>query len=310
MERPSTSTGVLLLAYGGPRNEAELEPFLVAVTGGRELPPQVVAEIRKRYWFIGGHSPLPGIAAELATLLERRLREAGDYVVRLGMMFSPPTMGEAIKALSDLKVERAVAVVSVPQYSQATIGRYERCLEADLDAAGRPFVPVVVRSWATQRHLVRGLTEKVKAALASLTEDERREVTVVFTAHSVPRSTVPEGDPFEAELTATAAAVAAEVGLSEWRLAYQSAGRGGGGWIGPMVADVLAEEAASGRRIVMVVPIHFLIDNVEILYDLDIALRQKAEALGVRLLRSESLNTSPFLVDALAEVVREAAGEK
>lgn len=290
--------GVLLLAFGAPRRPEEVEPFLAAVTGGRPLPPAVVAEYRGRYLRIGGGSPLPAIIDELAAALERRLASAGfSCRVAVGTLHWRPTLAEGIGELARAGVERAVAITLVPQYSAASVGRYLARLQQEMEAAGRPFPVAVVRSWATHPLLVRAFAQELSAALAVLPAATQ----VVFSAHSVPIAGVAEDDPFEEELRATAAAVAALAGVRQWRLAYQSAG-GGGPWLGPTLAETVETLAASGAQDVLVVPIHFLGDNVEILYDIDIALRERAERFGVRLSRSKSLNASPLLVAALADL--------
>jgi len=297
--------GVLLLAYGAPRTLEEVEPFLASVTGGRPLPTPVAAEFRRRYLHIGGRSPLPAIVDALARELERRLgSEGGRWQVAVGTLFWRPSIREAVEALAKRGVARAVAITLVPQYSAASVGRYLARLEEDVAAAGEPFALTAVRSWATHPLLVEAFAGNVRAALDALPSGGTDGVEVVFTAHSVPVAAVLDGDPYESELRATAEAVARRVGIASWRLAYQSAGRGGGVWLGPTVEEIVSELAADGCRRALVVPIHFLADNVEILYDLDVALRERAEALGLRLARSESLNVSPLLVAALADLAR------
>ncbi len=296
--------GILLLAYGGPREPAEIEPYLASVTGGRPLPPAVVAEFRERYRLIGGRSPLPAISAELAALLQRRLAaDGGRYYVAVGTLHWRPTIAEAVDELAACGVARAVAITLVPQYASSTVGRYLDRLAEAMAAAGHPFPLACVHDWGTHPLLSEAFAEKVAAALAA--QPGGRETPVVFTAHSLPLALVQADDRFVEGLQATATAVARRVGLADWRLAYQSAGRGGGPWLGPTLAQTVAELAAGGAASVLVVPLHFLADNVEILYDIDVALRAEAAKLGVRLARTESLNTSPLLVAALADLARQ-----
>lgn len=293
---------MLLLSYGGPRSESEVEPFLRHVTGGRPLSPEMVAEFQARYGRIGGRSPLPEIVDELVVALENRLRSAGRYRVTVGNLHSSPSLADAIAELQARHVSRVVAIALVPQYSAATVGRYLGELDSALEAAGRPFPVAAVRRWTSHLALVEAFAERLQTALAALDPAERAASEVVFTAHSVPIMAVSGEDPFEAELHTTADGVARRAGIAKWRLAYQSVGRAGGEWFGPSVADALVALAAEGKRAVVVVPIHFLSDNAEILYDLDIELRSKAEELGLRFERAESLNTSPRLVEALADL--------
>lgn len=301
MSTEGEARGVLLLSYGGPRGPEEVEPFVRAVLAGRPVPPAVVAEVERRYELIGGHSPLPAVVGALAAALESRLGQ--PYRVVVGSLHSRPSISEAVATLAAARPSRAVAVALVPQYSELTVGRYLRRLEQDLEAAGRPFPVVSVRSWATHPLLIRAFAGKLGTALGRLDTVEPAATPVLFTAHSVPSGAIPEGDPYVAELSATAAAVAQQVGALDWRLGFQSAGRSGGSWLGPSVQGVIAELARAGQRQAVVVPVHFLVDNLETLYDLDVALREQAAALGVEIVRVEALNTSPGLVAALADLV-------
>jgi len=293
--------GVLLLAYGGPREPDEVAPFLAAVTGGRPLPPAFVQEFQERYRLIGGRSPLPALVDALVAALQTRLDAAGDYAAAWASQFGRPTYAEGIATLSACGVRQAVAAALVPQYSPASVGRYFTRLDQELAAAGSPFAVTPVHSWATHPLLVAAFAERVRASLAGLPPGEG-EPQVIFTAHSLPLAALKDGDPFVAEIAASASAVAAAVGLAAWRIAYQSAGRGGGPWLGPSLEETVDDLARGGRRQVLVVPLHFLVDNVEILYDIDVALRARAERLGLSLARSRSLNTSPLLVEALADL--------
>ncbi|MHB1414264.1 MAG: ferrochelatase, partial [Chloroflexota bacterium] len=210
-----------------------------------------------------------------------------------------------VAALAHEGVSRAVAIALVPQYSAASVGRYFAALEEALTAAGRPFPVAVVRSWATHPLLVEAFAEKVQVARAGFTGGEPR---VVFSAHSVPVQALPMGDPYEAELRATAAAVAGQSGIGEWDLAFQSAGRAGGAWYGPSLAQTIDTLAGEGAKQVLVVPIHFLVANLEVLYDLDVEMQERARRLGLHLARTDCLNDSPLLVAALADLVGKAAG--
>jgi ferrochelatase len=304
MSDPTGLTGVLLLAYGGPRDESEIEPFLASVTSGRALSPETLRAIHARYDRIGGHSPLPAITDALAAALQARLERAGRFYVAVGNLHSRPTIAEAVEDMVRHRVERAVSIVLVPQFSRATVGRYLDVLAGTMREAGEPFPLTMVRRWSSHPSLVDAFVEKIEQALAPLAPEERKDVEVVFTAHSMPVQAVRGTDVFDAELHTTASDVARRAHLPDWRLAYQSAGRSGGEWLGPSVSEVVAILAAEGKQTALLVPIHFLADNVEIVYDLDVELRRQADELGVRLIRTESLNTSPLLVEALADLAQ------
>lgn len=297
-------TGVLLLAYGGPRQESEIEPFLRRVTGGRPLPPETLAALKARYDQIGGRSPLPAITEALAAALQSRLNRQGSFHVVVGNLHAEPSIEEAVLDLARRGVARAVGIVLVPQYSRATVGRYLQQLEEALRAAGQPFPVAMVRRWASHPKLLDAFREKIHQALAALAPEEREGAEVLLTAHSMPVQAVKGDDPFEAEIAASASEIARRAHLARWRVAYQSAGRSGGEWLGPSVAEMVAIVAAEGRKALVVVPIHFLADNVETLYDLDVELRRQAEQVGLRFVRAEALNTSPLLVEALADLAQ------
>ena len=299
---------VLLLAHGAPDRLEDIPEFLRHVRGGRPLPEHAVQEITQRYARIGGGSPLRRIAEQQARALEDRL---GVPVV-VGMRNWKPFIAEALASLP-VEVERLVVICLAPQNSRTSVGLYRQHLERELDAGpsrpqGRPQVKFV-ESWHDHPQLIQAFAEKLRAGLAAMEADVTMEadgeVPVILTAHSVPESTVAAGDPYAAQVEQTAALVAATARLRNWRTAYQSQGMRAEPWIGPTVESQIDELAAQGRRAVFIAPIGFLSDHAEILYDVDIQFREHALAKGIELRRSESLNDSPLLIEALATLARE-----
>ncbi len=292
---------VLLMAYGGPSSLGDVEPYLLDVRGGRPTSPELVAEVRHRYEVIGGRSPiLPITQAQGAAL-------AGELGVPVytGMRHWHPYIADAVAQIVADHHRRLVAIVMAPHYSTMSVGAYEKAL---LKAAGARIDIALVRSWGQHPLFLGVVAAHLTQALQRF--PDASAVTVVFTAHSLPRRILAAGDPYPDQLQASAAAVAGKLGLSSWELAYQSAGATSGPWLGPDAGEVLARLAAEGRRDFVIAPIGFVCDHVEILYDVDVAYQAVARRLGVRLERMRSLNEDSMLIACLADLARTEAAQR
>jgi len=321
----TAKSAVLLLAHGTPDVLGEMAEYLSKVTGGRALPREVVEELQHRYAQIGLRET-PGAEAPPLTkwtmtqghLLEQAL---GGEKVYVGMRNWHPYVADVIAQMRTDGVTHIKAVCLAPQNSRTSVGLYRRAVLAAAAGIEVEFVA----GWAESPLLAEAFAEKLRPVWAEACAESGRRVPVLFTAHSVPCRTIMTGeasvtgarpgtpvqsspDPYPVEAKRTAQLVAdrmAAVGFgdSDWFFAFQSQGIGGGPWIGPTVEDTLKAITAEGHAGVVMQPVGFLCDHVEILYDIDIAFRQTADELGLRLWRAESLNDSPLLVKALAEVV-------
>ncbi len=292
---------VLLMAYGGPSSLGDVEPYLLDVRGGRPTSPELVAEVRHRYEVIGGRSPiLPITQAQGAAL-------AGELGVPVytGMRHWHPYIADAVAQIVADHHRRLVAIVMAPHYSTMSVGAYEKAL---LKAAGARIDIALVRSWGQHPLFLGVVAAHLTQALQRFPDSSA--VTVVFTAHSLPRRILAAGDPYPDQLQASAAALAGKLGLSSWELAYQSAGATSGPWLGPDAGEVLARLAAEGRRDFVIAPIGFVCDHVEILYDVDVAYQAVARRLGVRLERMRSLNEDSMLIACLADLARTEAAQR
>jgi len=292
---------VLLMAYGGPSSLGDVEPYLLDVRGGRPTSPELVAEVRHRYEVIGGRSPiLPITQAQGAAL-------AGELGVPVytGMRHWHPYIADAVAQIVADHHRRLVAIVMAPHYSTMSVGAYEKAL---LKAAGARIDIALVRSWGQHPLFLGVVAAHLTQALQRF--PDASAVTVVFTAHSLPRRILAAGDAYPDQLQASAAAVAGKLGLSSWELAYQSAGATSGPWLGPDAGEVLARLAAEGRRDFVIAPIGFVCDHVEILYDVDVAYQAVARRLGVRLERMRSLNEDSMLIACLADLARTEAAQR
>ena len=298
--------GVLLMAYGGPNSLEEVEPYLLDVRGFRETPRALVEAVRARYERIGGRSPILERTRAQARALEEALRALGTpFVVEVGMRHWHPLIGDALARLERRGARRVVGLVMAPHYSRLSVGRYFKRVEStDVAATVAPIL-----EWHLAPGYVRALAERVRCALERFPEAVRDRVPVIFTAHSLPERIRDTDDPYPDQLAATVRAVSALLGKQPHRFAYQSAGRTPERWLGPDVGDVVEWLARSGVRDVLVAPIGFVSEHLEILYDLDVELRERGATLGVRLERIEMLGEHPQMIAALAELVRARAIE-
>ena len=296
----------LLMAYGGPESLEDIEPYLLDIRGGRPTSPELVAEIVERYALIGGRSPILDLTRQQAAALEAQLNRDGGRRFRtyVGMRHWQPRIKEAVAQIAQDGIRRVIALAMAPHNSKLSTGAYFNRLDEAIREMGAQIDVAAIRSWHDQPGLIAALAEKATAALARF--EPSAAPKVIFTAHSLPARILKEGDPYDAQLRETACLLADRLALpaDRWRFCYQSAGRSPEPWLGPPIEDVLLELIQAGEKRLLVVPIGFVCDHVEILYDLDIAARQLVEAHGAHFERSESLNASPTFIAALAEIVK------
>jgi ferrochelatase len=308
---------VLLLAHGTPETVEQIPEYLRNVVSGRPLPQVVVEEIQHRYSLIG-HSPLTEITMEQARLVEAELAAQGQAVpVYVGMRNWCPYIPEVVRQMRADGVEEVAVICMAPQNSRTSTGLYRRAVEAEAAGLRIDFTA----AWAQHPLLAEAFAERLRPVLSQLSAEVGAPVPVLFTAHSVPCRTIQtptasegqprlwpgEGaDPYAEEAKHTAAMVAELVtAIPRWWFAFQSQGASGGPWIGPSVESTLDSIAADGVKNLILQPIGFLCDHVEILYDVDHLFRGYAAKLGVRLERPESLNTSVTLARAVADLAKQ-----
>jgi ferrochelatase len=300
--------GVLLMTYGSPASleREDIRSYLARVRGGREPDPELVDEFTRRYRVIGG-SPLIEITRSQARELERVL----GWPVEVGMRFSEPSIATSMAALADRGATNVVAIILSPQYSPLLMRGYAAAIDEVRSVMGAAAPAVeVAGAWHEQPAFIAALAGRVRRALDGFDAHERDLVSVLMTAHSLPRQVADKEPDYLDQLRGTAEAVAAAAGLpaDRWTFCWQSAGHEPGEWMKPDFADLMPRIAKTGAPSVLVVPVQFLADHLEILYDVDVGAREQAEASGVRFHRIESLNTDPALIDAFAAVALEVAG--
>jgi ferrochelatase len=290
------------MTYGSPASleREDIREYLGRVRSGREPDPELVDEFTRRYRVIGG-SPLIEITRAQAAALAEEL----GWPVEVGMRFSEPSIGAGLAALADTGVEHVAAIVLSPQFSPLLMGGYAKAIEeAEGELGDRAPQVEVAGAWHHEPAFVAALANRVVDALGALPHDEQESAAVLMTAHSLPRRVADQEPGYLAQLRDTAEAVAARAGIPEhrWQFCWQSAGHEPGEWMKPDFADLMPELAAAGRRSVLVAPVQFLADHLEILYDVDIGAREQAELCGLSFFRIESLNADADLITALAAV--------
>ena len=283
-------TAVILMAYGSPEHPEDIPAYFEDIRGGRPVRPEAVEALTERYRRIGGRSPLNEITEAQRAALERET----DLPVFVGMKHWHPWIADAADAALADGAERIVALVLAPHYSRMSIGGYRDRLETALD--GRAEL-AFVESWHDHEPYLELLADRVRGT----------DAHVVFTAHSLPERILADGDPYRDQLLETSRLVAERAGIERWSFAFQSESQTGEPWLGPDILDELEALHEQGVRKVLVAPVGFVSDHLEILWDIDVEAREKAAELGLELDRIESLNVDPVFIRALADLVKQAS---
>src|SRR6266487_3980502 len=310
----NTHIGVMLMTYGSPATLDDIPTYLKNVRGGRQADEELVIEFRRRYALIGG-SPLLRITREQAAVLQEELNRQHPggpvFHVVAGMRFAPPFIADLVPEVA-VSAQQLIGVIMSPQYSPIIMSGYTRTLEDAVGELHRDNLELkIAGDWHLQPYFLQALAERVQQALERFPEDVRARVPVLLTAHSMPRRVIDKEPDYINSLKETAARVAELVGLPKerWMFCYQSAGHTPEEWLKPDFADIMPKLRAAGHTHVLIAPVQFLADHLEILYDIEIGARQQAEEHGIQFARTESLNTSPLFIKALAEVVKETLAQ-
>jgi len=299
---------LLLLAFGGPRSLDEVELLLTRLFKGRKPSSEQLERVKERYRLIGGCSPLPEITSDQAEALEKELNARGHaFKSYVGMRYCHPLIEETLKQIVRDGFKEIVALPMAPFQSRASTGAYIAEANQVNETLGRAVSISFVKEWHCHPLFIEALREKVEEGLMEFEPAARKGVHLLFTAHSLPRSIV-EKDPYVKEIEESVRAVLERMEPHPWHMAFQSKGGGPEEWIGPDVEKVLEGLASQGVKEVLLIPIGFVSDHIEILYDIDIVFQKKAEVLGMMLKRTHSLNTSEKFIQALASTVEEQLG--
>jgi ferrochelatase len=298
------------MAYGTPETPDQVEPYFTHIRGGRAPSADSVARLRRRYELVGGRTPLLDITNDLRDGLERELNASAvgpTYRVYVGMKHWHPFIGDVIPRIAADNIRELVAIALAPHYSRISVGGYRTAVSNALAVVADAPTLHFIDSWHLHPQFIEFTASRVAAAIADfpLSANPKADgtVAVMFSAHSLPTRIREWSDPYEAQLLETCAAVAARAGVRDWRFAWQSAGQTGEPWLGPDIVDYLQTLHGEGVRRVLSVPIGFVSDHLEVMYDIDYEARRKAESLGLTLRRTRMPNADPAFVRVLASVV-------
>ena len=298
--------GVLVMAYGGPDNLDEVEPYLMDVRGYRATAPEIIQEVRERYREIGGRSPIRERTQAQADALQRVLdQQGGGFKTFVGMRHWNPFIQDTLAEMRAQGIERSVGLVMAPHFSRMSIQAYFNKIED----ANSGMQVAKIADWHLLPEYIDALTQRVQVALERFPEAVREQVPVIFTAHSLPERILEWGDPYPLQLLATTDALAERLGPRPYEFAYQSAAISTEPWLGPDASEVMERYAAEGKRHMLICPIGFVCEHVEILYDIDVVYQKLASDLDVQLERIVMLNDDPQMIRGLAGLVRQTAQE-
>lgn len=296
---------LLLLAFGGPRSLDEVEPFLTRLFRGRKPSSEQLEKVKDRYRLIGGFSPLPEITFKQAKALEESLAGMGyPFKSYVGMRYGHPLVEEALKKIVEDGIREVIALPMAPFRSRASTGAYIEEVNQVRKKMGEKIEVSFVEGWHLHPLFLRAIQEKVEEGLTQFAPEERKKVHLIFSAHSLPKSLV-ENEPYVREMEESVREVLKKIEPFPWKIAFQSRGMGPEEWLGPEVESVLEELSREKVHEVLIVPVGFMSDHIEVLYDIDILYQNKAKSLGMQLERTPSLNLSKRFIEALSTIVQE-----
>ncbi len=305
MSQPSI--GVLLMAYGGPEALDELPGYLADIRSGRPTTRAVLDEMTRNYSLIGGKSPLLGITRQQGAALQTWLDKGRQpFKVYLGMRHWAPWIEDTVRDMLQDGIRQAVALVLAPHFSSMSVAKYQQKVLSGLQLFGGQIDFEFINSYHTAPKYIQALVNRVHASLARWPESQREQVHVIFSAHSLPVRILKSGDPYQDQLFETVRLVVQGAGLAEggWSWSYQSAGRSPEPWLGPQIDQHVSDLAQQGIKNMVSLPVGFVSDHVEILYDIDIKAQAAAREAGVRLERPPALNLDPLFIETLADLVQ------
>lgn len=296
--------GLLVMAYGTPSRLDEVEAYYTHIRRGNPPTPEKLKELMERYEAIGGLSPLNEITRSQVTELERKLNETSEeysFHAYMGMKHAQPFIEEAVAQMEKDGISAAVGIVLAPHYSVMSVGTYNKTA---LESAQAHNIDLTcVTSYHLEPALIEALVQRMEQALSQFRVDKQKEVKVLFTAHSLPEKILELGDPYPEQLRETAQAVAEGSGVTNWDNGWQSAGQTAVPWLGPDILDEMKNLRDQGVKNLIISPIGFVSDHLEVLYDIDIEAQKLAKELDIHLVRTASLNSDPLFIEALSRAV-------
>jgi ferrochelatase len=307
MNEPQGKAGVMLMAYGAPATLDDVAAFYTHIRGGRKPPQEKIDDLMQRYEEAGDCASLLRITEQTAVRLQETLDGDKGRPVQVftGMRHSSPFIKDRMKAVASAGVTRLVGLPLAPYYSSLSTGAYHKALKEAAAGLDNPPELILVQDYHDHARFIAALAGNLKDSLEKIRSETGEPVRILFTAHSLPQRIEAAGEPYKRQLLETAKLVAGEAGETDWEFAFQSASPTGEPWMGPDFLHVVQKLAREGRRAILVAPIGFVSDHLEILYDIDILCRRVAAEAGARIWRTASLNDSPPFVAVLASIVRD-----
>lgn len=295
------NTAVILMAYGSPESLADIPAYLCNVRSGRQPSQDLLERVTARYERIGGRSPLLLITQSIAQKLEKVL----NIPVYIGMLHWHPYLEDTAQKILEDGIQHVVAIPLTPYFSDLSVGKYHKRLMDTLHGAPEGVELHFVKSWHDQSDYVAGLAANIQKGRERFPPQERDQIQVIFTAHSLPVTPQSGGDTYQKQLQDTALSLAERLSIprDRWTLAYQSAPRADSTWLGPHLEGLVKKAAGIGKRPLLIAPIGFITDHLEILYDIDVKMMNLAKSQGIKLQRMDMLNDSPALIAALEDLV-------
>jgi protoporphyrin/coproporphyrin ferrochelatase len=305
-EMAKKKMGLLVMAYGTPYKEEDIERYYTHIRHGRKPSEELLEDLKQRYKAIGGISPLAKITLEQAKQLEKRLNDIQDdieFQMYLGLKHIEPFVEDAVRQMHEDGIKEAVSIVLAPHFSTLSIQSYNERAKAEAEKLGGPVI-YTIDSWYDEPKFIDYWVEKVKEVYASMTEEEREKAVLIVSAHSLPEKIIAAGDPYPQQLAETAKRIAEKAGVKHYAVGWQSAGNTPEPWLGPDVQDLTRQlHQEKGYTSFVYVPVGFVADHLEVLYDNDIECKQVTEEIGANYYRPEMPNVNPKFIDALATVV-------
>lgn len=296
VEENKEKIAVILLAFGGPTSPEEVVPFIRNVTGGK-ISEDKISEVAERYKKIGGKSPLLEITQKQAKALEIELNKNDEnFSVFVGMLHWRPFIADTVKLIASKNIERIIAIPMAPHYSRASTEHYLNDFTKAVSQLNKKIGYVFVKSFHNEPLFIKSLCELIRP-------NKNKDTEIIFTAHNIPKKFIEEGDPYLLQIKETIGAILNNIGQTKWHLAFQSKGASRADWLEPDVSTVLEKIADSNKKDVLLVPIVFVCDHIETLYDIDILYKNEAIKLGLNFRRTPSLNTNPTFIKLLEELV-------
>jgi ferrochelatase len=298
--------GLLVMAYGTPYKEEDLERYYTHIRRGHKPSPEMLQELKERYDAIGGISPLAKITLEQAESLEKRLNEIQDEIefkMYLGLKHIDPFVEDAVQQMHADGIEEAVSIVLAPHFSTFSVKSYNGRAKTEAEKLGGPKIHAI-ESWYTEPKFIDYWVEKIKEIYAQMSEEEREKAVLIVSAHSLPEKIIAAGDPYPQQLQETADLIAEKAGIKHYTIGWQSAGNTPEPWLGPDVQDLTRElHEQKGYTSFVYAPVGFVSDHLEVLYDNDIECKNVTDEIGANYYRPEMPNANPQFIDALATVV-------